>query len=117
MTPAHLTLLLASLLAVGDVSAQTATPEAVSQQTSRATAAETVNPTWTEGEVVRLDAATGRITLRHGEITNLGMPSMTMVFRIPDTSLPGPLQVGDKVRFQAEKIKGAYTVTRIEPAH
>lgn len=32
-----------------------------------------------EGEVVRWNAATRRITLRHGELRNLDMPPMTMV--------------------------------------
>ena len=68
----------------------------------------------TGGEITRLDAKALKVTLRHGEIKNLNMPGMTMVFRVQDAALLGPLRAGDKVRFRAEQIRGAYVVTRIE---
>ncbi|OZA55774.1 MAG: hypothetical protein B7X79_13685, partial [Acidovorax sp. 17-64-282] len=37
-----------------------------------------------DGEITRWDPRTGKVTLRHGEIKNLGMPPMTMVFRVTD---------------------------------
>ena len=69
-----------------------------------------------EGEITRWDPRTLRVTLRHGEIKNLEMPPMTMVFRVSDASVLGDLQPGDKVRFRAEQVSGAYQVTRIEKA-
>lgn len=66
-----------------------------------------------DGEVTRIDKAQGRLTLRHGEIRNLEMPPMTMVFRLRDPKMMDGLAVGDKVRFSAEKIGGQYTVTLI----
>ena len=68
------------------------------------------------GEVTKLDKTQGRITLRHGEIRNLDMPPMTMVFRVSDPKLLEAVSVGDKVRFSAEKIGGHYTVTAIAKA-
>ena len=41
----------------------------------------------TEGEVRKVDAAAGKITLKHGEIKSLDMPPMTMVFRVKDPAL------------------------------
>ena len=38
----------------------------------------------TEGEVRKIDKETGKITLRHGELKNLNMAAMTMVFRVKD---------------------------------
>mgnify|MGYP001368725824 CR=1 FL=1 len=38
----------------------------------------------TDGEVRRIDQAGGRLTLKHGEIRNLDMPPMTMVFQVRD---------------------------------
>ena len=70
----------------------------------------------TEGEITRIDAKALKVTLRHGEIKNLNMPGMTMVFRVQDAALLAPLGVGDKVRFRAEQVRGAYVVTRIEKA-
>ncbi|MBV7427207.1 MULTISPECIES: copper-binding protein [unclassified Acidovorax] len=69
-----------------------------------------------EGEITRWDARTLRVTLRHGEIKNLDMPPMTMVFRVQDASVVGDLKPGDKVRFRAEQVGGAYHVTRLEKA-
>ena len=69
-----------------------------------------------EGEVRKVDLDNKKLTLRHGEIKNLDMPSMTMVFQVKDPALLGKVKVGDKVRFSAEKIDGAFTVMSIEAA-
>ncbi|EJE51734.1 hypothetical protein PMI14_03596 [Acidovorax sp. CF316] len=69
-----------------------------------------------EGEVVRWDAASAKVTLRHGPIRNLDMPAMTMVFRVTDPAQAAQVRPGAKVRFRAEQQAGAYVVTRIEPA-
>ncbi len=69
-----------------------------------------------EGEITRWDPRTLRVTLKHGEIKNLGMPPMTMVFRVADASLLGDLKPGDKVRFRVEQVSGAYHVQHIERA-
>ena len=69
-----------------------------------------------EGEITRWDPRTLKVTLRHGEIKNLGMPPMTMVFRVNDASMLAPFQPGDKVRFRAEQQSAGYFVTRMEAA-
>lgn len=68
----------------------------------------------TEGEVRKVDAAQGKITLKHGEIKNLDMPAMSMAFAVKDPAMLSRVQPGDKVRFAADKINGTYTVTAIE---
>ena len=68
-----------------------------------------------EGEVRKVDRAAAKITLRHGEIRNLEMPPMTMVFQVQDKALLDKVKAGDRVRFAAEKVGGQYTVTQIEP--
>lgn len=70
----------------------------------------------TDAEVKKVDAANGKLTLKHGEIRNLDMPPMTMVFAVKDPAVLSNLQVGDKVKFQAEKVGGKFTVTAIELA-
>lgn len=69
-----------------------------------------------DGEVRKVDKEAGKLTLRHGRIENLDMPPMTMVFRASDPKLLDGLKEGDKVRFAADRVDGAITVTRIEPA-
>lgn len=68
-----------------------------------------------EGEVRRVNTAGQEITLRHGDIRNLDMPPMTMVFKVKDAALLQKVKAGDKVRFTADRINGAYTVLSIEP--
>lgn len=67
-----------------------------------------------EAEVRKVDLGAGKVTLRHGEIKNLGMPPMTMVFQVKDRAFLNGLKAGDSVKFTADKIKGAYTVLSIE---
>ena len=68
----------------------------------------------TEGEVRKVDMSAQKITIRHGEIKNLDMPGMTMVFQVKDPALLDKAKAGDKVRFKAEKTNGALMVTDIE---
>jgi len=69
-----------------------------------------------DGEVRKIDKEQGKLTLKHGRIENLDMPGMTMVFKVADPKLLEPLKVGDKVKFAAENVNGALTVTAIQPA-
>lgn len=71
--------------------------------------------TLAEGEVRKVDKDAKKITIKHGPIPNLDMPAMTMVFQVKDPAMLDQVKAGDKVRFVADKVGGAYTVTRIEP--
>jgi Cu/Ag efflux protein CusF len=64
-------------------------------------------------EVMKIDKATGRVTLKHGEIKSLEMPPMTMAWRVSEGRLLTDLAVGDRVRFVPERINGHYTVTAL----
>ncbi|AYQ28834.1 MULTISPECIES: copper-binding protein [unclassified Polaromonas] len=81
--------------------------------TSLALAQATLPPT--EGEVRKVDKEAGKVTLKHGEIKNLDMPGMTMVFQVKDRALLDKVEAGDPVSFTADKVNGAYTVLTIEP--
>ena len=70
----------------------------------------------TNGEVRKVDKEAGKITLKHGPIENLEMPAMTMVFRVKEPAMLEEVKTGDKVRFAAQKVNGALTVTQIEVA-
>ena len=69
-----------------------------------------------DGDVRKVDRDAGKLTLRHGPIANLDMPGMTMVFRVADPRMLESLKEGDKVRFSANRLNGAMTVTAIEAA-
>jgi Cu(I)/Ag(I) efflux system periplasmic protein CusF len=70
----------------------------------------------TDGEVKKIDKEAGKITLRHGEIRNLGMAPMTMVLRVREPAMLDQVKVGDKVRFAADRLEGAITVVQLEKA-
>ena len=67
------------------------------------------------GQVTKIDESAGKITLKHGPIKKLEMnEGMTMVFRVQDPAMLKQVKVGDKVKFDADRIKGQITVTKIE---
>lgn len=68
-----------------------------------------------DAEVRRVDLGAGKVTLRHGDIPNLDMPPMTMVFQVSDPGLLEGVGVGDKVRVTVDQIDGAFTVLSLEP--
>jgi Cu(I)/Ag(I) efflux system protein CusF len=71
----------------------------------------------TDGEVRKVDKDGQKITLRHGEIKNLDMPAMTMVFNVKDPGMLDKLKPGDKVQFRVADEGGRFTVTEIQPAN
>lgn len=68
----------------------------------------------TDGEVKKIDKDAGKITLRHGEIKNLNMAAMTMVLRVRDPAMLEQVQVGDKVKFAADRLNGAVTIVQMQ---
>ena len=70
----------------------------------------------TEGEVRKIDKEARKITLKHGDIKNLDMPGMTMVFQVKHAALLDKVKAGDKVRFVAQKTDAGYVVTGLQVA-
>ena len=70
-----------------------------------------------KAEVVKVDKSAGKVTLKHGPIKNLDMESMTMVFRVADPSMLDKVKAGDRIEFEADRINGAITVTKIGKGH
>jgi len=79
-----------------------------------AEAATTSELPWAEAEIRRVDLVAGKLSLRHGEIRNLEMPPMTMVFTVQNKNALDGLKAGDRIRFTADQIQGAYTVIQLE---
>lgn len=105
----NVVLISSALLGVASLSfAQTTPPAPVGAQASAVP--------MVDGEVRKIDKDQAKITLKHGPISNLEMPGMTMVFRVKDPAMLDKVKEGDKVRFTANKVGGYITVTSIEPA-
>ncbi|WP_407672036.1 copper-binding protein [Noviherbaspirillum soli] len=86
-------------------------PAALAQSTQATAGAADAMST---GEVRKIDRSTGKMTIKHGPLANLGMDAMTMVFRVSDKAMLDQVKVGDKINFVAEEPNGQLTVIRLE---
>ena len=70
-----------------------------------------------DGQVTKVDEAAGKISIKHGPLKKFDMDEgMTMVFRAQDPAVLKTVKPGDKIKFDADKINGQFTVTKIEKA-
>lgn len=106
--------LLVSALLAGSALAQQKADDHSAHHAATPAAAAANSGEMADGEVRKIDKDAGKLTLKHGEIRNLDMPGMTMVFQVKESALLDKVKVGDKVRFRVEKAAGAYVVTAIE---
>ncbi len=113
MKPSHL--LFATLLAASaSAFAQAGPTDHAPHPPTDASAASPADAALAEGEVRKVDKDAGKLTLRHGPIASLEMPAMTMVFRVAAPEMLDELKQGDKVRFSADRVNGALTVTSLK---
>jgi len=69
---------------------------------------------YTKGFVKKVVTKTGKVTIKHGELKNLEMPGMTMVFRVKDKAMLEKLKAGSNIEFIAERVKGKLTVVELK---
>ena len=94
-----------SLIAIATLAAMAVAPVSVSAQEAM-----------TKGEVTKVDADQGKLTIKHEPIKKYDMDAMTMIFKAGDPAMIGAVKPGDKVQFNLDKINGQFTVTKIEKA-
>ena len=69
----------------------------------------------TNGQVTKVDASSGKITIRHGPMKKFDMEDgMTMVYGAQDPAMLQAVKAGDKVKFDAENVNGQFVVTKIQ---
>jgi Cu/Ag efflux protein CusF len=111
-------LILSSLLTIAGVAqagGHAGAPMAVPAAPPGGASAASASPL-ADGEIRKVDKQYQKITIKHGEIKSLDMPSMTMVFGVKDPALLDKIKAGDKVKFSAEKAGTAIVVTDIQMA-
>ncbi len=69
---------------------------------------------YTKGEVTKIDAKQKKLTIKHEELKNLDMPSMTMVFVVAKDSMLEQVKPGQSIEFIADRVNGRITVTEIK---
>jgi Cu(I)/Ag(I) efflux system protein CusF len=79
-------------------------------------AAQSVAKDLADGEVRKVDKASGTVIIKHGEIRSVNMGPMTMAFSVKPPALLDKVAVGDKVKFRVVQEGGDYVVTAIEKA-
>jgi Cu/Ag efflux protein CusF len=100
-------------LAAANASAQTEAHDH-SEHVAMAGASQTAPNALSEGEIKKVDKDSGKLTIKHGPLNNLGMPGMTMAFKVQDPAMLDQAKAGDQVRFQVERVNGTFTVTKLE---
>src|SRR5215210_5496178 len=68
----------------------------------------------TEGEIRKVDKDAGKVTINHGEIKNLSMPPMTMVFQVKEKAMLDKVKAGDKIKFRVVNDSGSMVVTDLQ---
>ena len=63
---------------------------------------------------VRMDQA--KVKIKHGPIERLGMPAMTMVFKVSDPAMLEGLSKDLAVEFSVDNSSGGFVITEIKPA-
>jgi Cu/Ag efflux protein CusF len=68
----------------------------------------------TAGVVKQVKQSEGKIKIKHGPIDRLGMPAMTMVFRVEDSSQLAGLVKGAEVAFNVDNTAAGFSITQIK---
>jgi Cu/Ag efflux protein CusF len=66
-----------------------------------------------EGVVRKIDKKAGEVTIAHGPLVNLGMPKMTMTFKLKSPALIEGVKEGSNVRFVADNVNGELTIVAL----
>lgn len=69
---------------------------------------------YTKGEITKIDVKQKKLTIKHGELRNLDMPGMTMVFVVADEAMLKQVKPGQPIEFIADRVNGRITVTEIK---
>lgn len=75
---------------------------------------EVLSGTFTKGVVKKVDTKTGKVTIDHEDLVDLGMPAMTMVFHMAEPEMLQRVSEGGEIRFVAARVNGKLTVTRLQ---
>lgn len=67
------------------------------------------------GQVVKIDAARSRITLRHAPIRSINMQAMTMPFKVREAGMLDTLKPGDRVNFSVAMQDDELVITELHP--
>lgn len=65
------------------------------------------------GVVREIDRANSRVKIDHGPIPSIGMPSMSMTFKVKNAKLLDQIKQGDQVSFEIEQSGLGWIITNL----
>lgn len=65
------------------------------------------------GVVTKVDAAKGKVTIKHGPVESLKWPAMTMAFTVKDKAMLEKMPKGKKVEFEFQEQGKDYVITSV----
>ena len=68
---------------------------------------------YSKGTIKKIDAKAGKVTVDHGPLVNLEMPSMTMVFRA-DKDMIATMSEGQAIEFVEGRVNGKVTIVTLK---
>ena len=71
-------------------------------------------PVWTKGTIKKINTEQSKISIRHGEIKNLDMPGMSMIFRVADPKMLEGLKAKQKLEFYVTKVNGRMVIQKFK---
>jgi len=69
-----------------------------------------------EDEIRRVNTEAKKLTIKHGSISDLDKPAVTMVIPVMGPAILDQLKAGGTIKLASENLGGAITLTSIEPA-
>ena len=66
------------------------------------------------GEVKKLNAKLGTVSIAHEAVASLKWPAMTMAFKVHDKALLGKLALGKKVNFEFQERGKEYVIVAVK---
>jgi Cu/Ag efflux protein CusF len=66
-----------------------------------------------EADVLKVDQRTNKVTLRHGGVPHLGVKAGVSTWLVRDGQAIDVAKPGDRVRFRAERVRGAVVLTEL----
>jgi Cu(I)/Ag(I) efflux system protein CusF len=105
---------LASLLLGAGVAFQAGAQDSHQHGAAKAAAPPAASAALIDGEVRRVDKVKGEVTLKHGPMPKFKMAAMTMAYRLKDKTMLDQLKPGDRIKFDADDVGGAFVIKRLE---
>jgi len=107
---------LTACLAICAAPAQATDEMNMSSGTAASVPASASQQALSDGVVNAVDPGAATLTIEHGMLANIGMPAMTMTYKVADPAMLLHVKTGDHIKFRVENVQGTLTVVALKHA-